>query len=174
MQFIKNGPNVPDRLLHLHEKGSVVFFCGAGISHPAGLRGFKSLVEEVFERFPEYPDAEQDAAMKARRFDEAIWLLENEVVGGKKRVRQILAEILTLSSNESNATATHEALLRLGTNRDGRVRLVTTNFDRLFKKTIAEKSLDVKPFRAPFIACTEERLERSCLSSWAIARGTNV
>ncbi len=89
--------------------------------------------------------------MKARRFDEAIWLLENEVVGGKKRVRQILAEILTLSSNESNATATHEALLRLGTNRDGRVRLVTTNFDRLFKKTIAEKSLDVKPFRAPLL-----------------------
>ena len=148
MQFIKNGPNVPDRLLQLHEEGRVVFFCGAGISCPAGLPGFEGLVRKVFDRFPGYPNAAQDSAMKAGQFDEAIGQLENEVVGGKERVRRILAEELTLPSNESNATATHEVLLRLGTNRDGRVRLVTTNFDRLFEEATAEPR-SVDPFQAP-------------------------
>ena len=150
MQFIPKGPDVPDRLLQLHEDGRVVFFCGAGISYPAGLPGFKGLVEKVFERFAEYPDAEQDAAIRAGRFDEAIWLLENEVVGGKERVRRILAEeILASTSSLPNATATHETLLRLGTNRDGRVRLVTTNFDRLFEAIAELRS--VRPFQAPLL-----------------------
>lgn len=45
MQFITNGPDIPDELLQAHEEGRVVFFCGAGISYPAGLPGFKGLVE---------------------------------------------------------------------------------------------------------------------------------
>ena len=37
MQFITNGPDIPDALLQAHKDGRVVFFCGAGISYPAGL-----------------------------------------------------------------------------------------------------------------------------------------
>ena len=44
MQFFKNGPDIPERLLQEHDEGEVVFFCGAGISYPAGLLGFKGLV----------------------------------------------------------------------------------------------------------------------------------
>lgn len=40
MQLIQHGPDIPKRLLQLHEEGRVVFFCGAGISHPAKLPGF--------------------------------------------------------------------------------------------------------------------------------------
>ena len=156
MQFIKNGPDVPDRLLQLHEDGNVVFFCGAGISRSAGLPGFKCLVKKLFERFPEYLDAEQDAAKRARRFDEAIWLLENKVAEGQ--VRRALAEELTLKPNRRSATATHKALLTLGKNRDGRVRLVTTNFDRLFQKTIAETSSNVKTFQVPSLPVPKKRL----------------
>jgi len=36
MQFVGHGPDVPDALLQAHEEGRVVFFCGAGISYPAG------------------------------------------------------------------------------------------------------------------------------------------
>jgi NAD-dependent SIR2 family protein deacetylase len=39
MQFITHGPDIPDALLQAHEEGRVVFFCGAGISYPAGLPG---------------------------------------------------------------------------------------------------------------------------------------
>ena len=48
MQFITNGPDIPDALLQAHEDGRVVFFCGAGISYPAGLPGFKGLVEQIY------------------------------------------------------------------------------------------------------------------------------
>ena len=50
MQFFKNGPDIPERLLQAHEEGDVVFFCGAGISYPAGLPGFKELVEKLYGR----------------------------------------------------------------------------------------------------------------------------
>lgn len=43
MQFITNGPDIPDALLQAHEEGRVVFFCGAGISYPAGLKNFEWL-----------------------------------------------------------------------------------------------------------------------------------
>lgn len=50
MQFVTNGPDIPDSLLQAHEEGRVVFFCGAGISVPAKLPDFKELVEEIFKR----------------------------------------------------------------------------------------------------------------------------
>ena len=37
MQFVKGGPDIPEQLLQAHEDGQIVFFCGAGISYPAGL-----------------------------------------------------------------------------------------------------------------------------------------
>ena len=43
MQFVKNGPDVPERLLQAHEDGKVVFFCGAGVSYPAGRPRFRSI-----------------------------------------------------------------------------------------------------------------------------------
>ena len=50
MQFVRQGPDVPERLLQAHEDGRVVFFCGAGISYPARLPGFSDLVKEVYSR----------------------------------------------------------------------------------------------------------------------------
>ncbi len=49
VQFVTDGPDIPDALLQAHEEGRVVFFCGAGISYPAGLRDFKWLVEQVYQ-----------------------------------------------------------------------------------------------------------------------------
>lgn len=49
MQFIKDGPDIPEALLLAHEEGRVIFFCGAGISYPAGLPDFKGLVEKLYK-----------------------------------------------------------------------------------------------------------------------------
>ena len=49
MQFVTNGPDIPDALLQVHEEGRVVFFCGAGVSYPAGLPSFKGLVEAIYQ-----------------------------------------------------------------------------------------------------------------------------
>jgi hypothetical protein len=45
--FATNGPDIPERLLQAHEEGQVIFFCGAGISYPAGLPGFCGLVDRI-------------------------------------------------------------------------------------------------------------------------------
>ena len=50
MQFIADGPDIPDALLQAHEEGRVVFFCSAGISYLAGLPGFKGLVEQIYDQ----------------------------------------------------------------------------------------------------------------------------
>lgn len=48
MQFKANGPDIPDALVQAHQEGRVVFFCGAGVAYPAGLPGFKGLVEGIY------------------------------------------------------------------------------------------------------------------------------
>ena len=47
MRFYADGPNIPSELLDARDNGEVVFFCGAGISVPAGLPSFASLAKYV-------------------------------------------------------------------------------------------------------------------------------
>ncbi|MCX2803321.1 SIR2 family protein [Microbulbifer thermotolerans] len=157
MQFIKNGPDIPERLLQAHEEGRVVFFCGAGISYPAGLPGFKGLVEQLYEELSVTSDALEQAAIKAGQYDTAIGLLEQRIVGRREKVRRALARILTPDLTARNATTTHEALLTLATCRNGHRRIVTTNFDRLFEEVIAAKSLTIKRFQAPLLPVPKKR-----------------
>ena len=157
MQFVKNGPDVPERLLQAHEEGRVVFFCGAGISNPAGLPGFSGLVKKLYGNLSVTPDAEQQIAIKTKRFDTAIGLLENSFVGGREAVRTELANILTPNLAAPGATSTHGALLALSRNREERTRLVTTNFDRLFEEAIGETNLDFERFQAPLLPVPKSR-----------------
>ena len=62
MQFVTNGPDIPDELLQAHEEDRVVFFCGAGISYPAGLLDFKGFVQLIYkEALTKFDSAEQKA-----------------------------------------------------------------------------------------------------------------
>ena len=158
MQFVKNGPEVPVRLLQAHEAGQVVFFCGAGVSCSAGLPRFAGLAKRIYEELHVTPSATQEAALKAKQFDRAIGLLEDQVVGGRDSVRRSLVKILTPPNPDMrNVTVAHEALLTLGRNSDGRMRLVTTNFDRLFEKVVAEKGLVVPRYEAPLLPVPKKR-----------------
>lgn len=159
MQFITNGPDIPERLLQAHEDGRVVFFCGAGISYPARLPGFAGLVEKVYKALVVTPNAVQQAAIKSGQFDTAIGLLEDNIIGRRKEalVRKALAEILTPDLTAKNATVAHESLLTLSKCRNGHTRLVTTNFDRLFEEVIAAKSLPIERFKAPLLPVPKNR-----------------
>ena len=159
MQFVRNGPDVPERLLQAHEDGRVVLFCGAGISFPAGFPSFGELVKNIYDDLNNLPNAEQRAAIKARQFDTAIGLLKSKIVNGRATVREKLANILTPNLDLSNATATHEALLMLSQNGNGGTRLVTTNFDRLFEEVIDRRNLDVERFSAPLLPVPKRRWE---------------
>lgn len=143
--------------MQAHEDGQVVFFCGAGISYPARLFGFGGLVEKIYSALAVAPSAVQQSAIKAGQFDTAIGLLEADIVGGRETVRRALAGILTPDLSAPNAIANHEALLTLGKSREGRTRLITTNFDRLFEEVIAAKSLSIERFQAPLLPVPKNR-----------------
>ncbi len=151
MQFIKNGPDVPDRLLNAHEDGKVVFFCGAGISYPAGLPGFHELTQKLMESFGVLESATINSAVESYQYDVAIGLLEQQVQGRREAVRNKLAELLTPTPEKASAIETHQALLTLSRCGNGNLHLVTTNFDRLFEQVT--NSLNPKPprYEAPLV-----------------------
>ena len=157
MQFIKKGPDIPERLLQAHEDGKVVFFCGAGISYPAGLPGFEGLVKTLYCELGVQENEVEQAAIKRMQYDTAIGLLEGRIIGGRETIRKKLTEILTPDSSISGATRTHEVMLTLAQNREGSLRLVTTNFDRLFQKALKHKGLSVPTFQAPLMPVPKNR-----------------
>lgn len=133
MRFINNGPDVPDRLVQAHEDGKVVFFCGAGISFPAGLPGFNELTSKTFEALGESPNSTENSAIHEKRFDVALDLLERRI-NNRLVVRKRIQAILTPKElSDPQTTATHRALLELAKGQSGNVRLITTNFDRIFQ-----------------------------------------
>lgn len=151
MQFVANGPEIPNELLQAHEDGRVVFFCGAGISYPAGLPGFKGLVERIYEIVDtDFSEIERQAFDK-QQFDAMLDLLERRLPGQRSKVRQALAKSLKPKLNLKNATRTHEALLHLARTRAGAMRLVTTNFDRIFDAAARRSGQKFHEFSAPML-----------------------
>ncbi|WP_288108668.1 SIR2 family protein [Limnobacter sp.] len=133
MQFITNGPDVPDTLLQAHEEGRVVFFCGAGISRPAGLPDFGGLVKQLFQRAGEPADKVETDLFEQSQFDRAIGRYERRIQGGRTTTRRGLPSLLTADPTKRRALTTHFALLTLGKSRNDVIKLVTTNFDTLFE-----------------------------------------
>ncbi|UWU89367.1 hypothetical protein [Bradyrhizobium sp. CB1015] len=124
MQFVANGPDIPDSLLQAHEEGRVVFFCGAGISYPAGLPGFRGLVDDIYRLAgTSRLDIEQDAYDRGQ-FDTTLDLLERRIPGQRLAVRKALAQALRPKWRKPGATDTHDALLELARCRQGSIRLV--------------------------------------------------
>src|SRR5258708_8548551 len=151
MQFVANGPDIPDPLLQAHEESRVVFFCGAGISYPAGLPGFKGLVDEIYQRAgTTRSDIEQDAYGRSQ-FDATLDLLECRLPGQRIAVRQRLAQALQPKWRRKGATDTHVALLELARCREGSIRLVTTNFDRVFARVGKRPGKAFQAYSAPML-----------------------
>jgi hypothetical protein len=151
MQFVANGPDIPDPLLQAHEEGRVVFFCGAGISYPAGLPGFKGLVDEIYKRVGTARLPIEQEAYERNQFDATLDLLERRLPGQRLAVRQELAQALKPKWHRKGATDTHDALLELARCRDGSIRLVTTNFDRVFERVGKRPSKAFEAYAAPML-----------------------
>jgi SIR2-like domain len=143
MRLINDGPDIPDRLIQAHEDGDVVFFCGAGVSYPAGLPLFGELVKRIYQQIGETMTPAETQAFNNSQFDTTIQLLERRVES--KLVRDAIAVILTVTGPRRTAVATHRALLRLATDSLDRTRLVTTNVDRLFLRADRKKRAYVAP-----------------------------
>lgn len=151
MQFVANGPDLPDSLVQAHEEGRVVFFCGAGISYPAGLPSFKGLVDAIYERVGTTRTAMEQEAYERNQFDATLDLLERRLPGQRIAVRHALAQALQPKLRRKGAGAPHAALLQLARCRDGGVRLVTTNFDRIFEKVGTRLGKGLHAYAAPML-----------------------
>lgn len=151
MQFIANGPDIPDSLLQAHEDGRVVFFCGAGVSYPAGLPGFEGLVDNIYSLVGTSQTLIEQEAYTRGQFDATLDLLERRLPGQRIAVRTALAKALKPKLRRKGATDTHAALLKLARNRAGELRLVTTNFDRVFEYAAKRIKESFTAYAAPML-----------------------
>ncbi len=151
MQFVIDGPDIPDSLLQAHEEGRVVFFCGAGISYSAGLPGFKGLVDKIYKLIGTELEPIEREAYGRGQFDATLDLLEERLPGQRKQVRGVLAEALQPNLRRKGATDTHAALLQLAHGRDRALRLVTTNFDRIFERVAKRNKDAINHYAAPML-----------------------
>ncbi len=133
---------IPEELLQAHEDGNVVFFCGAGVSVPAGLPSFKGLVEIVLQKMlpanarrTGTDEAPAWCAFCEGRYDEALDILENPRAGNYEP-QQVRQEIRNRLQKRRRDLDKHLILTRLADLDKESGRLVTTNFDHLFEKAV--------------------------------------
>jgi hypothetical protein len=149
MRFLATGPAIPDELLEERDAGNVVFFCGAGISRPAGLPNFLDLTTQVIaqcgtpegsplhdllERIRSEPDF-------APPLDQVFNRLQEDY--GAAVIDDIVRK--QLRTPKLAITEQHSIILRLSRNAAGKSQVVTTNFDRLFEKANSKLKLHVPP-----------------------------
>ncbi len=115
------------------------------------------MVEKIYCKLGEEFDPREKTAFRRQQYDTVIGLLERRIMGRRDTVRGNLPEILSPDLSATGATATHEALLILARNREGSLRLVTTNFDRLFQTVVERKSISVPTFEAPLLPVPKRR-----------------
>lgn len=140
MRFHSDGPSIPNELLDARDNGEVVFFCGAGVSIPAGLPSFSDLAKGVLtdlgvpddassHRILKRALAEPDAELRPP-MDQVLGLLQRDY--GAAQVERAVSRRLR-TPKQANLSC-HEIILRLSTDISGNPRLVTTNFDLLFER----------------------------------------
>lgn len=143
MRFLADGPSIPDELLVARDEGRAVFFCGAGVSRArAGLSDFFGLAQKVVDALGVTADSPIKKIMEQPRELES----KTGVVGliSADRLFGLLERDFSISDIQA-AVATalrpappidlsaHRIMLDLARGPDGKVRLVTTNFDLLFE-----------------------------------------
>lgn len=142
MRFTERGPAIPFDLLTARDRGEVVFFCGAGVSKPAGLLSFFELTVQVMRKLGVAPDSKIGLLMakaisendpeQAPPFDQVFGLLQRTYTPSR-----IEKEVTALLRTPRKAvTLHHQIVLRLSTGVEKRPFVVTTNFDHLFERAL--------------------------------------
>ncbi|ALD01654.1 hypothetical protein AMQ28_04335 [Acinetobacter sp. TTH0-4] len=145
MRFTKTGPNIPDELIEAQKNGELLFFCGAGVSVPAGLPTFYSLTKKVAEELHALDDENNEISQLLfnSQFDRTFTALKRTY--GDEIVDSVLLNELKLK--KTPLLRNHENLLKLSINEEKKPFLITTNFDLLFEKVDKK----VKSFVPPYL-----------------------
>jgi hypothetical protein len=135
MRFIPGTPDIPDELIKDVAEGHAVFICGAGVSMRVRMPSFRKLTEQIYAEIGEMPknEAAEEEALKRGEYDRALRSLERRIRLPKAPARVRTATTKLLTPAPGLALPDHLNLLRLSRDAEGRVRLLTTNFDPLFE-----------------------------------------
>ena len=149
---------MPDELLTARDEGRVLFFCGAGVSREnAKLPDFFGLARAVLAKLQALPDSPASKLVEVSQTLGAISgvgsvIAADRVFGLLERdfsvpdIERAVGDVLRPPADVD--LRAHRILLDLCRNRDGKVRLVTTNFDLLFEAA-APKATVWTPARLP-------------------------
>ena len=140
MKFCADGPDIPDDLLWKRDAGGVVFICGAGVSVPGTkLPGFAALALKVMNelRVSSTHNARKILALSKQKKNRGLISIDR--VFGEIEHDYYRSEIedaveKVLYSKMKDDLSYHEIIRDLSTAPDGKLRLVTTNFDNLFSQ----------------------------------------
>lgn len=128
------GPDFPDALVDEVLEGGVVFLCGAGVSLPQ-LPSFQDLVVRIYGRLGLERTPAEEQAFEGKRFEEVLGAVSRRLARVEDLFDATRAE-LTLPTEST--TAHHDVLVRVSRDHEGRPSIVTTNFDTLFERSIAQ------------------------------------
>lgn len=146
MRFFFDGPSIPDQLLERRDQGRVVFLCGAGVSLNAGMPSFTDLTKHVVKFFN--PPEVSQIATSFRPWEEGLDgpkvpldqifnLLYQEY--GREDVNALVAERLWVDNSGEQESSEHKIIARISSDQEGKPQIVTTNFDRLFERTVSSR-----------------------------------
>jgi len=158
LRFLADGPSLPDELLSARDEGRVLFFCGAGVSREnAKLPDFFGLARAVLAKLGALQDSPASKLVAASQnlgaisgvgsviaADRIFGLLERDF--SVPDIERAVGDVLRPPADVD--LRAHRILLDLCRNTDGKVRLVTTNFDLLFEAA-APKATVWTPARLP-------------------------
>ncbi len=132
-------PLIPPEVYASRDRGDLVLFCGAGVSVGAGGLTFDCLVDAVAEQFEVQDLLERPAKEDARELDRYLQYVERRVdlppeKARSTKLREFVKQKLEPKPEaEIERVPVHEAILKIATDREGRTRVVTTNYDRHFR-----------------------------------------
>jgi hypothetical protein len=158
LRFFAQGPWIPDELLVARDEGRVLFFCGAGVSRAkAGLPDFLGLAKSVLHELRVLPESPAqkllDAAERLEPIADVGGILAADRIFGLLEREFSVTDIeravgAALRPRDKVDLSAHRTLLALSRDARGRVKLITTNFDRLFE-AVAPKTPPWTPDRLP-------------------------
>lgn len=133
MRFLADGPIIPDELIEQRNLGNVIFFCGAGISRPAGLPDFGGLTARTIALLN--AEKAREAFDRQETFDRVFNSLIREF--GRSEIDEKIYTALKTPRNVD--VGCHRIIIDLSRGSAGQAQIVTTNFDLLFER--ADKTL---------------------------------
>ncbi|MDE0091679.1 MAG: hypothetical protein OXN83_00140 [Oligoflexia bacterium] len=152
IQFIPQGPQIPEEVIQALNNDNLVLFCGSGISMNNGLPSFEDLVKKICKNLKNI-DIEKTLlkeGMNQKKYDLMLDLIESGQDFSVGRTR-LIKEVITILKDFKGEIDIHKSLLELSVLPDNKGhRIVTTNFDRLFFEAgLKSKFSDTAPKLAP-------------------------